>query len=134
VRPGNFVQLPNQSVTNGNISVPYAGAVRANGRTAVEVQQDIVDRIKNRAIEPQVIVALATPNTSLISVLGEVNTPNRFPARPAGERILDAITRAGGIKDQGYDTWVMLECKGKRSTVPFGALVYEPTNNIWVWR
>jgi len=134
VRPGNFVQLPNQPVdTNGNISVPYAGAVHAQGHTPVEVQDEIVARIKNRAIEPQVLVALATQNTSLISVLGEVNTPNRFPAQPAGEHILDAITRAGGIKDQGYDTWVMLERKGVRATVPFGALVYEPSNNIWIW-
>lgn len=134
VRPGNFVQLPNQPVdTNGNISVPYAGAVRAKGRTPVEVQNDIIDKIRNRAIEPQVIVALATQNTSLISVLGEVNTPNRFPAQPAGEHILDAITRAGGIKDQGYDSWVMLERNGVRATVPFGALVYEPSNNVWVW-
>src|SRR5580704_8817179 len=34
VRPGNFITLPNQPVdTSGNISVPYAGAVRAAGRT-----------------------------------------------------------------------------------------------------
>ena len=42
--------------------------------------------------------------TSLISVIGEVNTPSRFPASAAGEHILDAITRAGGPKGQGYDT------------------------------
>jgi len=73
-----------------------------------------------------------TQNTSLISVLGEVNTPNRFPAQPAGEHILDAITRAGGIKNQGFDTWVVLERDGRRASVPFGALIYEPGNNIWV--
>jgi polysaccharide export outer membrane protein len=134
VRPGNFVTLPNQPIdTSGNISVPYAGAVRASGRTPTEVQRSIVDSIKNRAIEPQAVVALATQNTSLISVLGEVNTPNRFPAQPAGEHILDAITRAGGIKNQGYESWVVLERKGKRASVPFGALVYEPANNVWVW-
>ena len=49
----------------------------------------------------------------------------------AGEKILDEITRAGGPKGQGYDTWVMLEREGKRATVPFGALVYEPKNNIY---
>ena len=27
----------------------------------------------------------------------------------------------------------MLERNGKRATVPFGALVYEPGNNIWAW-
>jgi len=132
VRPGNFITLPNQNVdTSGNISVPYAGAIRALGRTPSQVQKDIVDAIKNRAIEPQAVVSLVEQRTSLISVLGEVNTPNRFPANYAGEHILDSITRAGGPKAQGHETWVMLEREGRRATAPFGALVYEPSNNIW---
>lgn len=133
VRPGNFITLPNQNVDSaGNISVPYAGAIRAKGRTPSEVQAAIVNALKNRAIEPQAVVALIEQRTSLISVLGEVNTPLRYPANAAGEHILDAITRAGGPKGQGYDTWVMLERVGRRTTIPFGQLVYEPTNNIFV--
>jgi polysaccharide biosynthesis/export protein len=133
VRPGNFITLPNQQVdSSGNISVPYAGAIRAKGRTPAEVQQAIIDAVKNRAIEPQVVVSLVEQRTSLISVLGEVNTPSRFPASSAGEHVLDAITRAGGPRGQGFDTWVMLEREGRRATVPFGALVYEPANNIYV--
>ena len=132
VRPGNFITLPNQLVDNqGTISVPYAGAIVAAGRTPEEVQNEIVDKLKDRAIEPQAVVALVDQATSLISVLGEVNKPSRFPASHAGERILDEITRAGGPKGQGYDTWVMLERKGRRAIAPFGALVYEPANNIW---
>jgi polysaccharide export outer membrane protein len=134
VRPGNFVTLPNQPVdTEGNISVPYAGAIAAKNKTPTQVQAEIVERIKNRAIEPQAVVALINQNTSLISVLGEVNNPNRFPALPAGEHILDSITRAGGIKNQGYDTWVVLERQGHRAAIPFGDLIYEPSNNIWAW-
>lgn len=133
VRPGNFVSLPNQNVDSaGFITVPYAGAVKANGRTPSEIQQDIVKAIGNRAIEPQVVVSLITQNTSLISVLGEVNAPTRLTANAAGERILDVISRAGGPKGQGWETWVTLERHGKRATVPFGALVYTPANNIWV--
>ena len=132
VRPGNFVTLPNQAVDDhGNISVPYAGNIRAQGRTQVEIQQAIVDALKNRAIEPQVVVALVDQRTSLISVLGEVNRPERFPASMAGERILDALTRAGGPKAQGFDSFVVLERGGRRVTVPFGALVYQPLNNIY---
>jgi polysaccharide biosynthesis/export protein len=132
VRPGNFITLPNQNVDlNGDISVPYAGVVEARGRTPVEVQNEIVNRLKDRAIEPQVVVALVDQRTSQISVLGDVNTPSRFPANAEGERILDVITRAGGPKSQGYDEWVMLERDGRRATAPFGALVYEPANNIW---
>jgi polysaccharide export outer membrane protein len=133
VRPGNFITLPNQNVdTNGNITVPYAGPIQARGRTPEQVQQAIVDALKNRAIDPQAVVSLIEQRTSLISVLGDVNTPARFPASAAGEYILDAITRAGGPKSQGYDEWVMLQREGKRAIVPFGALVYEPSNNIYV--
>lgn len=135
VRPGNFVTIPDQTVDNdGNISVPYAGAVKAAGRYNGEIQQDIVNRIKNRAIEPQVVVALSQQRTSLVSVFGEVNTPARYPAAASGaqDRITDAITRAGGIKGQGFETWVMLQRGARRATVPFANLVYEPSNNIFV--
>jgi polysaccharide biosynthesis/export protein len=143
VRPGNFVTLPSQPVdTKGNINVPYAGPVRAAGRTPSEVSANIVNALKNRAIDPQAVVALVNQNTSLISVVGEINvsgssingsTNGRVPAMPAGERLLDYITRAGGINDQGQNLWVTLERRGRRATVPFGALVYEPDNNIWGW-
>jgi polysaccharide export outer membrane protein len=132
VRPGNFVTIPNQAVdNNGNIAVPYAGEIQAKGRTPAEIQRAIVDALKNRAIEPQVVVSLVDQHTSLISVLGDVRAAGRFPASPSGERILDAIARAGGPITQGYDMWVTLEREGHRASVPFGALLYEPTNNIY---
>jgi polysaccharide export outer membrane protein len=135
VRPGNYVTLPAQIVdNNGNISVPFAGLIKAAGRSNVQIQNDIVERIKNRAIEPQVIVSLQQQRTSLVSVIGAVNTPLRFAVPPtgAGERILDSITRAGGISGQGYETWVMLERGGRRATVPFENLVMNASNNIYV--
>ena len=134
VRPGNFVAIPNQAVdVNGNISVPYAGAIQARGRTPVQVQQAIVDALKNRAIEPQVIVTLIDQRTSLISVLGDVGRPLRYPASAEGERILDVIARAGGPAGPGSDMWVLLERAGKRALAPFRALVDEPANNVYVF-
>jgi polysaccharide export outer membrane protein len=133
VRPGNFVTLPSQAVDDhGNISVPYAGTVAAKGRTPTEIQRTIVDALKGRALEPQVVVSLVDQHTSLISVLGDVHLAGRFPASPSGERVLDAIARAGGPATQGYDMWVTLEREGHRASVPFGALLYEPANNIYV--
>jgi polysaccharide export outer membrane protein len=132
VRPGNYINLPVQAVDNhGNISVPYAGAIRAQGRTPVEVQQAIVNALKNRALEPQAVVTLTDQRSSSISVLGDGVGSLRFPASASGERILDAITRAG-LKSPGSDLWVMLERQGRRETVPFGALIYESQNNIFV--
>src|ERR1700759_2006168 len=107
VRPGNFVTIPDQTVDNdGNISAPFAGRVKAGGRFNGDIQQDIFNRIKNRAIEPQVVVTLSQQRTSLVSVFGEVNTPTRYPAAASGakDRITDAITRAGGVQGEGYET------------------------------
>jgi len=135
VRPGNYVNLPDQAVDNdGNISVPYAGSVRAAGRTNVQIQEDILQRIKKRAIDPQVVVTSSQQRSSLVSVFGEVRTPIRFPMPASGaqDRITDAITRAGGISGAGWETWVVLERGGKRATVPFANLVYWPSNNIFV--
>ena len=132
-RPGNFVTLPDQTVDSaGNITVPYAGLIRTQGRTAEEIQRDIVEKLRNRAIEPQAVVALRTQNGGLVSVLGEVNLPARFATTAAGDRILDAITRAGGIKGQGWETYVTLERAGRRQTIPFVNLIDYPSNNMYV--
>ena len=130
-RVGNFVTFPEQEVdADGNISIPYAGTIRAAGRTAVQLQNTIVDELKNRAIEPQVVVTLVLRQTSLITLLGDLR-PQRLPALPAGERLLDTIARGGGPANQGYDEWLLLERGGRRETVPLGALLYEPADNIW---
>ena len=133
VRPGNFINIPAQAVDiNGNISIPFAGAIRARGRTQVEVQQAIVDALKDRAIEPQAVVSVVEQRTSLITVVGDVARSSRIPASLTPERILDTISRAGGPSGPGPDIWVSLEREGRRGLAPFGALVYEPANNIYV--
>jgi protein involved in polysaccharide export with SLBB domain len=48
-RPGNFVTLPDQIVdSDGNITVPYAGTIRAAGRTPFKVQQAIIEALTRR--------------------------------------------------------------------------------------
>jgi polysaccharide export outer membrane protein len=138
VRPGNFVTIPNQAVDiHGNISIPYAGSIRALGRTQVEVQDAIVAALKNRAIEPQVVVSTVEQKTSMITILGEGRSA-RIPATATPERMLDVISRAGLVAvggstgAAGAETWVILERSGRRAIAPFGALIYEPVNNVYV--
>ena len=128
VRPGNFVTIPNQAVDiHGNISIPYAGSIRALGRTQVDVQNAIVAALKNRAIEPQVVVSLVEQKTSMITILGEGRSA-RIPATASPERLLDVIARAsfsvvavGGVAlgTAGAGTWVILERNGRRAIAPF---------------
>ena len=132
-RPGNFVTLPSQTVdSRGYITVPYAGQIMALNRTTVAIQQDIVNKLKDRAIEPQAIVAITSQTSTEVTVVGEVNSPNKFAINPSGDTVLDAISRAGGIKDQGYDSYVTLQRHRSKGTVYFLNLVKDPKENIFV--
>ena len=131
--PGNYITLPNQAVDDrGNISVPYAGTLRAKGRTAIEVQQAIVSALKDSALKPQALVSLVDQRASSYSVLGEVHSGGRYAISASGERLLEAIARAGGLSGPGNGAWVLLEREGRRALVPFGAIVDVPANNIYV--
>jgi polysaccharide export outer membrane protein len=133
LRTGNFLTLPPQIVDEkGAITVPYAGPIRASGRTAQQIQDAIVDALKGRALEPQAVVTVVERRNALISVIGEVNGATRFAASVSGERVLDAIARAGGIRSQGQDTWVLLERRNKIAVTPFEAIVHEMENNIFI--
>ena len=134
VRPGNFVTLPSQMVDrSGTISVPFAGQVPAAGQSLPEIQREIESRLANRAIEPQVIVTFAEQNATEVSVVGDVvNTMNRFRIRAGGDRILDILARAGGLRFPGYELFVTLQRGKRRATVYFPTLINNSSENIFV--
>lgn len=132
-RPGNYVTFPPQSIDHrGQINVPYAGTLKVAGRQVSEIQRDIEARLKNRAIEPQAVVSIVSQVASEVAVMGDVNSSGKLPVNAAGDRLLDVISKAGGIKYPGYETLVTLQRKGRKATVPFDLLVKEPRENIYV--
>jgi polysaccharide export outer membrane protein len=132
-RPGNFVDLPPQAVDQkGSIYVPYAGEIPAAARTIPEIQQAIVARLRNRAIEPQVVISLNQQHSSVVSVLGDVNTPGVLALNSVGERLLALIARAGGPKFEAIESYVTLQRDGKRVRVLLSRVVHDPTENIFV--
>jgi polysaccharide export outer membrane protein len=133
-RPGNFVTFPAQMVDRtGTIAVPFAGQVQASGRSLTEIQRDIETRLAKRAVEPQAIVSLAEQNASEVAVVGDgVNGANKFKIRPNGERILDMVSKAGGLKYPGYELFVTLQRGKQKATVYFPTLVRRPNENVYV--
>jgi polysaccharide biosynthesis/export protein len=132
-RPGNFVDLPPQAVDQkGNIYVPYAGEIPAAARTLPEIQQAIVARLRNRAIEPQVVVSLNQQHSSVVSVLGDVNTPGVLALNSVGERLLALVARAGGPKFEAIESYVTLQRDGRRVRVLLSRVVHDPNENIFI--
>jgi polysaccharide biosynthesis/export protein len=132
-RPGNFVDLPAQAVDQkGSIYVPYAGEIPAAARTIPDIQQAIVARLRNRAIEPQVVVSLNQQHSSVVSVLGDVNTPGVLSLNSVGERLLALIARAGGPKFEAVESYVTLQRDGRRVKVLLSHVVHDPRENIFI--
>jgi polysaccharide export outer membrane protein len=132
-RPGNFVNIPDQTVDKrGFIVVPYAGPIQAANRSLLQIQAEIEAKLSNRAIEPQVVVSYVERNATTASVVGEVNTPAKVEISESGDRILDLISRAGGIKFPGYETFVTLQRRGRTARVYFNSIISNPSENIYV--
>lgn len=132
-RPGNFVDLPLQAVDQrGSIYVPYAGEIPAAARTIPEIQQAVVARLRNRALEPQVIVSLNQQHSSVVSVLGDVNTAGVLALNSVGERLLALIARAGGPKFEAIESYVTLQRDGKHVRVLLSRVVHDPRENIFI--
>lgn len=128
---GNFVTIPAQQVDrSGQITVPYAGAINAVGRTPADIQADIEAKLRSRAIEPQVVVSISNRQSDEISVLGEVNAPARFALEPGGTKLLNAIARAGGTRNPGYETVVTLQRRGRVDQALLTSIIANPSYNI----
>jgi polysaccharide export outer membrane protein len=132
-RPGNFISLPNQTVDReGNISVPYAGKIRATGRNVEDVQSEIEERLANRAIEPQVLITKISSRSAQASVLGDVKEPTKVQLSEAGDRVLDVISYAKGLSAPNIESYVTLIRRGKTARVNYNHLVSTPSENIYV--
>jgi polysaccharide biosynthesis/export protein len=127
------VDLPAQAIDQkGNIYVPYAGEIPSAGRTLPDIQQAVVARLRNRAIEPQVVVSLNQQHSSVVSVLGDVNTPGVLALNSVGERLLALIARAGGPKYEAIESYVTLQRDGKKVKVNLARVVHDPRENIFI--
>ena len=116
IQPGDNLNIEvledsslNRSVVvlpDGRISFPFAGTLRAAGRSATQVQSDVTAAIQaNFANPPTVFVSVVPgqmdanePQGATIDVyfLGEVNAPGLLEVKP-GTTLLQAIAIGGGV-------------------------------------
>jgi polysaccharide export outer membrane protein len=129
---GNYVTLPKQTIdAKGEVIVPYAGPVKVTGRSVASAQREIAQKLSNRAIEPQVVITTVSSASQNLSVLGDVNQPAQM-AVSTGDRVLDIISKAGGLAAPSVESYVTLERGGRKATALFKTVVSNPKENIYV--
>lgn len=125
--------IPEQVVgPDGALTVPYAGRVRVAGRSPAEVEQAIVKALKEKAIEPQALVTVTKNVANTVTVIGEVTSGARVPLTTRGDRLLDVIAAAGGIRTAAHETFVTLTRDGTSVRIPMQAILNDPAENVYV--
>lgn len=123
--------LPEQPIgALGMINVPFAGVVQAAGRTTDEIEADVVARLSGKAHRPQVMVRLLRNVSSNVTVVGEVATSQRMPLSPRGERLLDALAAAGGVRQPVGRVSLQLTRGATVRAMPLESIIRDPAQNV----
>ncbi|MBN1688374.1 MAG: polysaccharide biosynthesis/export family protein [Candidatus Omnitrophica bacterium] len=84
-------------LTDGHLSFPLLGSIRAEGETVGALQKLITSKLaQNYLVDPQVLVSVK--EYSHIYVFGEVENPGVFPLT-GKMTVFEAITLAGGFTE-----------------------------------
>ena len=125
--------FPEQIVnTDGVINVPFAGTVPVAGKTPQQIEADLVMRLKGKANQPQVLVRVIRNATQNVTVVGEVAASTRMPLTAKGERLLDAVAAAGGVRQPVGKITVQLSRGGKVMAMPLDSVIQDPKQNVYL--
>jgi len=123
--------FPEQMVSSkGMINIPFAGQVAAAGKTLEQIEAQIAKGLKGRANQPQVLVRLIRNNTANVTVIGEVTTSMRVPLTASGERLLDALATAGGVRQPVGKMSLQLTRGDQMRALPLDMIIRDPRQNI----
>ena len=127
------ITVPSQTIDHsGKIAIPFAGEIQAAGRSLQQVQRDIVDKLKNRAVEPQVIISVTERRSNLVTLIGDVTTPGRVAVDQGGLRVLDALAQAGGSRYPPYETSITVSRGGRHGVRRLSQIMTSPAENIFL--
>jgi len=96
---------------DGKISLPLIGDVQAAGISVMQLNTEIVERLKKFYKEPpQVSVIIQQVNSYSIYILGEVRSPGKYLVK-SGTTFLQAVTLAGGFTEFASKNKIMVRRK-----------------------
>jgi polysaccharide export outer membrane protein len=96
----------------GMISYPLVGSVQVGGLTPSAAEKKIAGLLESGGFikKPQVNIMVSVTESQLVSVLGQVNKPGRYPLE-AKRTLTDVLAMAGGVNPEAGDTVTLLRNK-----------------------
>lgn len=102
---------------NGQINFPLIGTVAVGGLTIAAAEQKIAKLLRDGGfvLRPQVSIQLAQIRSSMVSILGQVLKPGRYPIETVGSKASEMIAAAGGVAPGGADVVTLVGTRNGRS-------------------
>ena len=123
--------LPEMMVDSaGRIQIPFAGSIQAEGRTTQQIEQSIIARLHGIAHDPQVVVRIVRNANSNVTVVGDVAENTRVTLTPRGERLLDVLATAGGVKQPVGKMTIQITRGSRVVALPLETVIRDPAQNI----
>jgi len=107
--------------SDGKISLPLVGEMKAAGRTPSQLEEDLKAALRGYISDPQVTVIVQEIKSRNINILGQVIKPGSYPLT-ADTTIVDAVALAGGFKDFAKKKGVYVVrqgADGSETRIPF---------------
>jgi len=131
IETSHATTLPAQMVDDeGYISVPFAGRILAAGKSLEDIEAEIVDRLKGKANQPQVLIRRTQDFSADATVVGDVNHATRVPLVPGNDRLLDALAEAGGVKEPVDKVTIQVTRGEKVYSLPLETIIRDPHQDV----
>lgn len=123
--------FPEQMVnSDGAVNMPFAGQIPAAGRTPQQIEAEVARRLQGKANQPQVLLRVIRNVSANVTVVGEVASSTRMPLTARGERLLDALAAAGGVRQPVNKTTLQLTRGQQVQAMPLDQIIRDPRQNV----
>ncbi len=111
----------------GAISFPLVGEVKVSGLATSDAEAKIAGLLKSGGfvLKPQVNILVTSVQSQLVSVLGQVAKPGRYPIN-GKHSLIDILALAGGVVADGGDTVSLIRKRNgqnKKETIDLADMV-----------
>lgn len=102
---------------NGQINFPLVGNVGIGGLTIPAAEQKIAKQLRDGGfvLRPQVTIQIGQIRSSVISILGQVGKPGRYPIEVVGSKVSEMVAAAGGVAATGADVVTLVGTRNGRA-------------------
>ncbi|HWJ70591.1 MAG TPA: polysaccharide biosynthesis/export family protein [Sphingobium sp.] len=117
---------------DGQLTVPYAGAVMVAGQS-IEVARRVIEaRLRTKLYQPQVVLRMVDGGAQTVSIMGDVGKGGSYPLGPEMSRLADLIGASGLSSEKPEQVNVAIQRADLRGQTTLRHLLDDGSSNVFL--